>query len=145
MRPSMTFFGVLLGGVLLAGPAIAEGNAEDGETVFRKCQTCHKVGPEATNGNGPVLNGVIGRKAGTAPDFPYSELNKTAGANGLVWSEELIFEYLADPTPFLRKFLTDKGKAELASGATKMVFKLPDETDRMDVIAYLKKFSPAKK
>lgn len=144
MRSWITLFGALLGSVLLAGPAAAQGNAEDGETVFRKCQTCHKVGPDAKNGNGPVLNGVIGRQAGTAPDFPYSELNKNAGANGLVWNEELIFQYLADPTPFLRKFLTDKGKPDLASGATKMVFKLPDETDRQDVIAYLKKFSPAK-
>lgn len=144
MRSSMACIGVALAGIVLAAPAAAQGNAEDGEAVFRKCQTCHKVGPDAKNGNGPVLNGVIGRQAGTAADFAYSELNKSAGANGLVWTEDLIFEYLADPTPFLKKFLTDKGKADLATGATKMVFKLPDETDRKDVIAYLKKFSPAK-
>lgn len=140
----MACIGAALAGIVLAAPAAAQGNAEDGETVFRKCQTCHKVGPDAKNGNGPVLNGVIGRQAGTAADFSYSELNKSAGANGLVWTEDLIFEYLADPTPFLKKFLTDKGKDDLAAGATKMVFKLPDETDRKDVIAYLKKFSPAK-
>lgn len=133
--------------VLIAQPAttFAQGNAEAGEDVFRKCAACHKVGPEARNAVGPVLNGVIGRPAGTAPDYSYSDLNKAAGGNGLVWTEETIFAYLADPSPFLKKFLTDKGKADIASGATKMVFKLPDETDRQDVIAYLKKFSPEKK
>jgi cytochrome c len=40
--------------------------------------------------------------------------------------------------------LTDKGKADLATGSTKMTFKLTDEQDRKDVIAYLKKFSPGK-
>lgn len=131
----------LLASSALASPSLAQGNAEDGEAVFRKCATCHKVGPEAKNANGPVLNGVIGRPAGTAPEYGYSELNKAAGTAGLVWTEEAIFEYLADPSPFLKKFLTDKGKPDLAQGATKMVFKLPDETDRKDVIAYLKKFS----
>ncbi|HRD75415.1 MAG TPA: cytochrome c family protein [Hyphomicrobiaceae bacterium] len=130
---------------LSALPALSqEGNAEEGEAVFRKCATCHKVGPDARNFTGPVLNGVIGRPAGTVPEFAYSDLNKAAGANGLVWTEQLIFEYLEDPAEFLKKFLTSKGKQDLAEGTTRMVFKLTDETDRRDVIAYLKRFSPAK-
>ena len=124
--------------------AMAQGNAEDGETIFKRCSACHTVGPEAKNAVGPVLNGVIGRPAGTAPEYSYSELNKAAGKTGLVWTEALIFEYLTDPSPFLKKFLTDKGQPDLAQGATKMVFKLADETERRDVIAYLKKFSPDK-
>ena len=131
---------------LVAGsaPALAQGKAEDGEAVFKKCMACHRVGPDAKNLIGPNLTGVLGRPAGTAEGYAYSELNKTAGSNGLVWSEDLIFQYLEDPSPFLKKFLTDKGKPDLASGATKMVFKLADEQDRKDVIAYLKTFSPAK-
>jgi cytochrome c len=120
------------------------GKAEDGEQVFKKCMACHRVGPEAKNLIGPNLTGVIGRAAGTAEGFAYSELNKASGTNGLVWTEDLIFKYLEDPTPFLKGFLTSKGKEDLAAGATKMVFKLPDEQDRKDVIAYLKTFSPAK-
>lgn len=131
-------------GSVVPRAAVAQGNAEDGEGVFRKCQSCHRVGPEAKNFTGPILNGVIGRQAGTIADFNYSDLNKAAGANGLVWTEELIFQYLADPAPFLKKFLTDKGKPDLATGTTRMVFKLPDEQDRKDVIAYIKKFSPPK-
>jgi cytochrome c len=141
---------LLAAALCLAGLAIqhdtaaAQGNAEAGEQVFKKCAACHKVGPDARNAVGPVLNGVIDRPAGTAPDYAYSELNKAAGGNGLVWTEAMIFDYLADPSPFLKKFLTDKGKADIAAGATKMVFKLADETDRKDVIAYLKTFSKPK-
>lgn len=135
--------GILAIGVAAPGAALAQ-NAEEGESVFRKCQSCHRIGPDAKNFTGPVLNGVIGRQAGTVADFNYSDLNKAAGANGLVWTEELIVQYLADPAPFLKKFLTDKGKADLATGTTRMVFKLPDEQDRKDVVAYLKKFSPPK-
>jgi cytochrome c len=130
---------------LWSGAALAQaGKAEDGETVFKKCMACHRVGPDAKNLIGPNLTGVLGRQAGTAEGFAYSDLNKAAGSNGLVWTEELVFKYLEDPTPFLKGFLTDKGKPELAAGATKMVFKLADEQDRQDVIAYLKTFSPAK-
>lgn len=122
-----------------------EGDPAEGEDVFRKCAACHKVGPDARNAVGPVLNGVIGRQAGTIEGFGYSELNQASGKNGLVWTEALIFEYLEDPTAFLKKFLTDKGQAALAQGATRMVFKLADETDRKNVIAYLRQFSPPAK
>lgn len=128
--------------------AAGEGSGGDpakGEQVFKQCMTCHRIGPDAKNLVGPVLTGVIGRQSGTYPGFSYSELNKHAGENGLVWSEDLIFQYLPDPNAFLRKFLTDKGKADLATGSTKMVFKLANEQQRKDVIAYIKTFSPDKK
>jgi cytochrome c len=127
-----------------AGTALAQ-DAAKGEQVFKQCMTCHRIGPDAKNMVGPVLTGVIGRKSGTAPDFAYSALNKAAGEAGLVWSEDLIFEYLPDPNAFLKKFLTDKGKADQATGSTKMTFKLANEQQRKDVIAYLKTFSPDKK
>jgi cytochrome c len=119
----------------------AEGDAEKGAVVFKKCMTCHRIGEGAKNATGPVLNNVIGRQAGTYPDFKYSTLNHTAGENGLVWSEDLIFAYLPDPNAFLKKFLVDAGKPDLAKGTTKMAFKLPKEQDRLDVIAYIKQFS----
>jgi cytochrome c len=124
--------------------AAQQGDAAEGESVFKKCSACHRVGEGARNMTGPVLNNVIGRPAGSAEGYAYSELNKSAGSAGLVWTEELVFEYLVDPNAFLRKFVTDKGNAGAASGATKMVFKLEDETDRRNVIAYLKKFSEKK-
>jgi cytochrome c len=111
-------------------------DAAKGEQVFKQCMTCHRIGPS--------LTGVIGRQSGTAPGFAYSALNKAAGENGLVWTNDLIFEYLPDPNAFLKKFLTDKGHPELAVGSTKMTFHLADEQQRKDVIAYLDKFSEKK-
>jgi cytochrome c len=133
--------------VLAAPPPSAAqqaGDPEAGKDVFRRCAACHRVGPDAKNSVGPVLNNVIGRQAGTIEGFGYSTLNQAAGKAGLVWTEQLIFDYLADPTAFLKKFLTDKGQADQATGATRMVFKLADEVDRRNVIAYVKQFSPPK-
>lgn len=123
----------------------AGGDPVKGAQVFKQCMTCHRIGPDAKNVVGPVLTGVIGRQSGTAPGYSYSQLNKEAGENGLVWSEDLIFQYLPDPNAFLKKFLTDKGKADLAKGSTKMTLKLANEQQRKDVIAYIKTFSPDKK
>lgn len=128
---------------LPAGVASAQ-DATKGEQVFKQCMTCHRIGPDAKNLVGPVLTGVIGRQSGTAPGFSYSPLNKAAGENGLVWTDDLIMQYLPDPNAFLKKFLTDKGKPDLATGSTKMAFKLADEQQRKDVIAYLNKFSDKK-
>jgi cytochrome c len=139
------WFALALAGAVMASgaPALAaDGDPAKGEVVFKKCMTCHRIGEGAKNATGPVLNGVIGRQAGTAPDFKYSTLNHDAGENGLVWTEENIYAYLPDPTAFLKKFLTDAGKPDLAKGTTKMAFKLPKEQDRLDVIAYIKQFSP---
>jgi len=136
--------GILMGcgDLAMAQGAGGGGDPVRGEQVFKQCVTCHKVGEGARNGVGPQQNGVIGRPAGTVEGYSYSALNKAAGENGLVWTEDNIFAYLPDPNAFLKKFLTDKGKPELATGSTKMVFKLPNEQQRRDVIAYLKKFSP---
>jgi cytochrome c len=120
-----------------ATPSSAQ-DAANGETVFKKCRACHQVGETAKNGVGPIQNGVVGRKAGTVEGYAYSDINKAAGEAGLVWTEENIFAYLVDPNAFLKKFLTDKGQAAKADGNTKMAFKLADEADRKDVIAYLK-------
>ena len=119
-------------------------DAAAGEIVFKKCMTCHRIGEGAKNAVGPEQNGLIGRQAGTVPGFAYSPLNKAAGEAGLIWNEDTIFAYLADPNTFLINFLKEKGKPELAKGSTKMAFKLPSEKERKDVIAYLKKFSPGK-
>jgi cytochrome c len=120
-----------LAAVVLAapGPAAAQdGNAEEGAEVFKKCRACHDVGPDARNKVGPLLNGIIGRKAGTIDGFAYSDANKTAGAGGLVWTEDVLFKYLENPLTFMK--------------GTKMAFAgLKDAQDRKDVIAYLKKFS----
>jgi len=131
---------LFVGTAASSATAQTAGDATKGAEVFKKCTACHKVGPDAKNGVGPVQNGIIGRAAGTVEGYSYSKLNKSAGENGLVWDEQKIFDYLPDPNAFLKKFLTDAGKADLATGSTKMAFKLAKEDERRDVIAYLKTF-----
>ena len=53
----------------LGSAAAQEGNAEEGAEVFKKCRACHDVGPDAKNKVGPLLNGILGRKAGTIEGF----------------------------------------------------------------------------
>jgi cytochrome c len=100
------------------------GNAESGATVFKKCLACHQVGPEARNSIGPVLNGVVGRRAGTFPGYSYSLANKNSG---LTWDEATLTLYLHAPRTLVP--------------GTKMSFPgLPNDQDIADVIAYLKQF-----
>ena len=112
-------------------------DAAAGEKVFKKCAACHQVGDGASNGAGPILTGIIGRPAGSAEGFKYSKSMTAAGSAGHVWDEESIFEYINNPTKYLRALLDDpRAKA-------KMRFKLKSEQDRRDVIAYLATFQTA--
>ena len=144
MQVKLTVLALVAAAAALPAGAASAQDATKGEQVFKQCMTCHRIGPDAKNLVGPALTGVIGRQSGTAPGFAYSPLNKAAGENGLVWSDDLIMQYLPDPNAFLKKFLTEKGKADLATGSTKMAFKLADEQQRKDVIAYINKFSDKK-
>ena len=103
------------------------GDAAAGAKVFNNCKVCHQIGDNAKNMIGPVLTGVVGRKAGTYPGYAYSDANKNSG---LTWDEATLEEYLRNP------------RAKVPG--TKMTFPgLPKEEDRRNVIAYLKTF-PAK-
>ena len=144
MQVKHTLLALVTAGMALPSGVASAQDATKGEQVFKQCMTCHRIGPDAKNLVGPALTGVIGRQSGTAPGFAYSALNKAAGENGLVWNNDLIMQYLPDPNAFLKKFLTEKGKADLATGSTKMAFKLADEQQRKDVIAYIDKFSEKK-
>jgi cytochrome c len=106
------------------GAASAQ-DAAAGEKVFLKCKACHQIGEGAKNAVGPVLNGVVGRKAGTAPDYSYSDANKNSG---FTWDEATLTEYLKNP------------RAKVPG--TKMIFPgLTKDQDISDVIAYLKQFT----
>ena len=108
-----------------ANPASADGDAAKGKKVFNKCRACHSAKP-GKNMTGPSLFGVIGRKAGTAKGF--TRYKGLKGADW-TWNEKILMEYLKDP----RKYLKEKtGKNSL------MVLKLRKESDRENVIAYLK-------
>src|SRR5262245_43987396 len=87
---------LIIGAVVLAasaGPALAQ-DLSAVEAAFRKCQPCHDVGEAAKNKLGPELNGLDGKKAGTAEGYAYSDSNKNSG---IVWSEASFKEYLKNP------------------------------------------------
>lgn len=111
--------------VSLSGAAYA-GDATAGEQVFKKCKVCHQIGETAKNMVGPVLNGVVGRKAGTYENYSYSDANKNSG---ITWDEATLKVYLHDP------------KAKVPG--TKMTFPgLQSDDDIDNVIAYLKSIGP---
>lgn len=111
--------------LVVGGPTYAQEDAANvGAVVFRKCMACHQVGPDARNSVGPILNGTIGRPAGTHPGYNYSPATRNSG---LVWDEQTLTRYLRAPR-------------ELVPG-TRMAFAgLKDDRDIADVIAYLKQF-----
>src|SRR6202140_5031893 len=65
-----------------------------GKTSFNKCMACHAIGEGAKNKVGPELNGIDGRKSGTAEGYSYSDANKNSG---ITWNEAQFKEYIRDP------------------------------------------------
>ncbi len=107
-----------------AGPAFADllaaADLGAGEKVFGKCKACHKI--DGSNGTGPYLNGVIGRNHGAVEGYSYSE--PMAALSALVWSPEVMNEFLTNPKKAIQ--------------GTKMTFAgLSKAEDRANVIAYL--------
>ncbi len=102
------------------------GDAAAGEKTFAVCKACHQIGPNAHNAVGPVLNGVVGRPAGTYPGYSYSEANKNSG---LTWDVATLQKYLAGPQ-------------KLVPG-TKMIYPgFPNNPEKSNnVIAYLSTYN----
>jgi cytochrome c len=114
--------------VFLASIATAQGaraqDAAAGENSFKKCLACHSIGEGAKNKVGPELNGIDGRKSGSAPGYSYSDANKNSG---ITWNKEQFLEYITDP------------KAKIPG--TKMIFPgIKNEKERNDVWAYISQF-----
>jgi cytochrome c len=119
-RPILTF----LGAVLMAGTALADGDAVKGEQIFKKCMACHSI-TDNKNKVGPSLVGVFGRKVASAEGFNYSDSMKEYGATGAVWDEATLNSYLENPKTVVAK--------------TKMAFAgLKKDDERADLIAFLK-------
>jgi cytochrome c len=110
-----------LGALALSGPALADGDAEAGKVVFKKCMVCHSD-VAGQNKIGPSLHGVVGRPSASIANYSYSNGMK---AFNKTWDEATLLNYLIAPMKTVQ--------------GTKMSFVgLPDEKDRLNVVAYLK-------
>jgi len=114
---------LLLASTALLGLASVSALAQDaaaGGMAFMQCADCHS--PTNSDGVGPGLKGVYGRRAGSKPGFIYSP---AMAKSAVVWDDATLDSFLANP----RK----------AQPGTTMGW--PGEDDpklRADLIAYLK-------
>lgn len=89
--------------IALAGAAVADTPAERaraaaGEILFaQKCRICHSPDPE-TPSYGPPLVNVVGRAAGSYPDYDYSIALE---ASGIVWTPEALRAWMANNDGFM--------------------------------------------
>lgn len=124
---SLVVLAAVFAGAMMAPPARAEGDAVKGEQVFKKCLACHAVKDKA-NKTGPHLVGIIGRPIASVEGYKYSEAMTAYAASAGSWDEAKLSAYLENPKSIVAK--------------SKMVFPgLKKETERADLIAYLKTFA----
>src|SRR5262245_41557250 len=72
----------------------AHADAASGQLLFNNaCRTCHTI-KEGDNRLGPNLHNIIGRKAGSLPDYGYSSAMKGAD---FVWDKEKLESFIWKP------------------------------------------------
>lgn len=104
---------------------IASADIARGEKVSKACAACHNFEKGGPNGTGPNLWGVVGRPAGSAPGFSYSDAMKGKGGE---WSYEELNHFLWKPKAYVE--------------GTKMNFiGVKKADDRAALIAWLRSLS----
>lgn len=83
--------------LLLATPSsLAQQPASDDaaqQAFNNSCRTCHSM-KEGDNRLGPNLNKIVGRKAGSLPNYNYSMSMKEAG---FVWDQDKLTRFMVKP------------------------------------------------
>jgi cytochrome c len=101
-------------------------NAASGQRAFNNARTCHTT-KEGDNRLGPHLYKIIGRNAGSLPDYGYSTAMKGAG---FVWDEEKLERFITNPD-------------ELVPGnSLKPYGGLASSDDRARVVSFLRSVAP---
>ena len=129
MKQGTVVAAVLLAAALAAASVGAQnvprGDAARGKAFFQvSCAVCHSpaLGPDNTvlSKQGPSLVGVVGRPAGSLPNFNYTRAIKESG---FTWDAATLYRFLANPMVVLP--------------GTTMPIPVSDPTNRADVLAYL--------
>ena len=116
---------LLVSGACLAGPP--KPDPEKGKATFgAMCGVCHSTQVSGGPIEGPNLLGVVGRKAGSQPDF--TKYTPALKSSGITWSVKALDKFLTNP------MATVPGTA--------MPMLIPDDKTRADVVAYLATLKP---
>jgi cytochrome c len=91
---SFTFLSFLSLSAVPQEPARAGADTGSGQLLFNNaCRTCHTT-KDGDNRLGPNLHNIVGRKAGSLPNFGYSSAMKGAD---FVWDKEKLDGFIAKP------------------------------------------------
>lgn len=108
---------------------LASADAAAGETVFKKCTSCHTADKGGANKVGPNLFGLVERPVASHEGFGYSAGMKDFSQGGSVtWTFENLNHFLTAPKKFIA------GTAMGFAGIKK-------EDERANLIAYLRTLS----
>ncbi len=107
------------------GKSWLKGDPASGAKVFYKCGSCHST-ERGINSIGPSLWGIVDSAPAQVPGFGYSAGMRKFAANGAVWDEETLDEFIRRPPRLVR--------------GTSMPFSgIRSEKERRDLIAFLRK------
>lgn len=83
---------------LLGAASAATAAPGTGQTYFEQnCASCHTADAGMGSRAGPPLFNVVGRKAGSAPGYNYTDALTRAGAAGKTWTRAELDVFLRDP------------------------------------------------
>lgn len=68
------------------------------QPLLVSCLSCHHLGVTNSTHSGPTLANIINKKAGSDPNFKYSDVLKKSE---VIWDEENLISYLLNPQKFL--------------------------------------------
>jgi cytochrome c len=113
---------LLVGAATIAGPVEAADIAKGEAAFVRQCAICHTIDKGGENRLGPNLFGIVGRRAGTVPNFRYT--NAFRNTANFEWTEGLLGPWISLP-------------ATMVPGTSMGVFPGVSDRDKDDIVAYL--------
>ena len=110
----------IIGGALTTAFSSSAQNAPAASAAFNQCAVCHSI--DGSNGTGPTLQRLIGRRSGTVPGFRYSRAMKSAA---IIWDDATLDRYLTNPQ-------------DLVPGNIMPFAGVAEAPQRANIIAYLR-------